>query len=107
MTTPSNRFGDLPPHLPGEPFTTLPEAANVRIERIVCYGPTAPDGFRYDQNRHECVVVPEGAAGRRLKGDAVEMRPGDAMNVPAHKRHRVGRATPDEPTVRPATFPRR
>ena len=29
----------------------------------------------------------------------VEMKPGDFVNVPAHKKHRVDWTTPDEPTV--------
>ena len=28
-----------------------------------------------------------------------EMKPGDFVNIPAHKRHRVEWTTPDEPTV--------
>ena len=38
MTRSSNLFADNPTHLPDELFTTLLEAANVRIERIVSHG---------------------------------------------------------------------
>ena len=49
----TNLLTDLPPHLPDELFTTLLEAANVRIERIVSHGHASPEGFWYDQDRHE------------------------------------------------------
>ncbi len=43
------------------------------------------------------------AAARSLAGDKIdepmEMGPGDYINIPAHKRHRVEWTTEDEPTV--------
>ena len=102
----TNLFADLPQHLPDELFTTLLDAANVRIERIVSHGHTSPEGFWYDQDQHECVVVLKGAARLRFEGDEqpVEMKPGDFMNIPAHKKHRVEWTTPDEPTIWLAVF---
>jgi cupin 2 domain-containing protein len=43
--TPTNLFADLPLHLPDELITTLLEAVDVRIERIVSHGHSSPDGF--------------------------------------------------------------
>jgi len=59
------------------------------------------EGFWYDQNEHEWVVVLKGAARLQFEGDdeLLEMRPGDYVNIPAHKRHRVEWTTPEEPTV--------
>ncbi len=94
-----NLFADLPVHLPDELFATLLAAANVRIERIVSHGHTSPEGFWYDQEQHEWVVVLKGAARLRFENDTVEMRPGDFVSIPAHKKHRVEWTTPDEPTV--------
>jgi cupin 2 domain-containing protein len=99
MTIPTNLFADLPQRLPDELFTTLLESANVRIERIVSHGHSSPEGFWYDQNQHECVIVLKGAARLRFEEETVEMTPGDFMNIPAHKKHRVEWTTPDEPTV--------
>jgi cupin 2 domain-containing protein len=53
MTRSSNLFADVPKQMPDELFTTLLDAASVRIERIVSHGHTSPDGFWYDQGRHE------------------------------------------------------
>lgn len=99
MTRSSNLFADLLPHLPDELFTSLLEAANVRIERIVSHGHASPEGFWYDQDKHEWVIVLKGAARLRFEDGMVEMRPGDFINIPAHQKHRVEWTTPHEPTV--------
>lgn len=98
---PTNLFADLPLHLPTELFTTLLDAANVRIERIVSHGHASPEGFWYDQNLHEWVIVLKGAARLRFEDDEqpVEMKPGDFINIPAHRKHRVEWTTPIESTI--------
>jgi cupin 2 domain-containing protein len=78
---------------------TLVSASDVRIERIVSHGQCSPEGFWYDQAQHEWVAVLRGAARLRFEHRTVEMNPGDFINIPAHQRHRVEWATPDEPTV--------
>jgi cupin 2 domain-containing protein len=98
---PTNLFAELPPHLPDELFTTLLDAANVRIERIVSLGHASPEGFWYDQDQHEWVIVLKGVArlGFEDEEQPVEMKTGDFLNIPAHKKHRVEWTTPDEPTI--------
>ena len=104
----NNLFSDIPDDLPDEFLETLLDADSVRIERIVSHGHASPDGFWYDQNEHEWVVVLKGAARLQFEGDdeLLEMRPGDYVNIRAHKRHRVQWTTPDEPTVWLAVHPR-
>jgi cupin 2 domain-containing protein len=97
--TASNLFADLPAGLPDEFFTTLLDAGSVRIERIVSHGHASPDGFWYDQDEHEWVVVLRGAARLRFEVGTAEMKPGDFVNIPAHRKHRVEWTTPDEPTI--------
>jgi cupin 2 domain-containing protein len=104
MTAATNLFADLPRHLPEEMVTTLLDAANVRIERIVFHGHASPSGFWFDQDQHEWVVVLKGAARLRFEDETVEMKPGDFMNIPAHRKHRVEWTTPDEPTIWLAVF---
>jgi cupin 2 domain-containing protein len=103
---PSNLFVGVPDGTPGEVATTLAAAPHVRVERIVSRGHASPDGFWYDQDRAEWVLVLTGAARLRFEGDdrPVEMKPGDWVNIPAHRRHRVEWTTPDEPTVWLAVF---
>jgi cupin 2 domain-containing protein len=46
-------------------------------------------------------VVLKGAARFRFEGEEqpVEMKPGDFVNIPAHKKHRIEWTTPDGPTI--------
>ena len=96
-----NLFSNLPENLPEELFETLLAATSLRIERIVSHGHASPDDFWYDQDQHEWVVVLSGAARVRFKeeDELLEMGPGDYVNIPAHRRHRVEWTTDREPTV--------
>lgn len=101
----SNFFTDLPTELTEELVTVLIENQHVRIERIVSTGYTSPDGFWYDQEEHEWVVVLKGEAKLFFEdGKSVHMKPGDHVVIPSHTKHRVEWATPDEPTVWLAVF---
>lgn len=101
-----NLFANLPAGSPEELVELLAGSSNVRIERIVSSGHASPAGFWYDQVQHEWVVVLTGRAKLLLDGDeeSLEMRPGDFVNIPAHRKHRVEWTTPDEPTVWLAVF---
>jgi cupin 2 domain-containing protein len=96
-----NLFDHIPNNLPEELVEVLLDAPTIRIERIVSGGHASPEGFWYDQEQDEWVLLLRGAARLRFEGDEepVEMRPGDFVNIPAHRRHRVEWTTPDEPTV--------
>lgn len=85
--------------MPDELFTTLLEAASIRIERIVSHGHASSEGFWFDQDQHELVIVLKGAARLRFEDETVAMKPGDFVNIPAHKKYRVEWTTPDEQTV--------
>lgn len=95
----NNVYADIPANLPNELFTTLFEAGAIRIERIVSHGHKSPEGFWYDQNQHEWVVVLKGAALLRFEDETIEMKPGDFVSIPPHKRHWVEWTSPDEPSV--------
>jgi cupin 2 domain-containing protein len=100
MTTVPNLFAQIPHVLPDELVSTLLDAHDLRIERIVSCGHASPEGFWYEQGQHEWVVVLRGAARLRIENEPpVEMRPGDFINIPARTRHRVEWTTPDEPTL--------
>ena len=95
----NNIFDELPQQLPKELVQTLIHAPDVRIERIISHGHASPEGFWYDQPQHEWVVVLKGAAVLQFEDGKVEMKPGDFINIPAHRKHRVEWTTPDEPTI--------
>lgn len=95
----ANLFSELSPNLPDELVTTLLDANEVRIERIVSHGQCSPEDFWYDQEQHEWVVLLKGAAQLSFESHTVRLQPGDFVNIPAHAKHRVAWTTPDEPTI--------
>ena len=95
----NNLLADLPANLPAELVTTLLESGNLRIERIVSHGQASPEGFWFDQEQHEWVVVLKGAARLRFEDEVLEMTLGSFVNIPARKKHRVEWTTPGEPTI--------
>lgn len=100
MITASNLFTDIPPDLPEELVQPLLTRPGLRIERIVSRGQCSPDGFWYDQDDYEWVVVLKGAARLRFEDGAIaEMTPGAFVDIPAHRRHRVDWTDPDQDTV--------
>ena len=85
-----NLFADVPIHLPEELVTLLHQSPQVRIERIVSRQHTTPVGEWYDQETDEYVVLLTGSAGLLIDGnEVVVMKPGNAILLPAHCRHRV------------------
>ena len=97
-------FGSLPTSIPDELIQVIAGNRNVRIERIVSHGHASPNGFWYDQDENEWVIVLKGAARLRIGDQTVELNPGDFVTIPAHKKHRVEWTTPDEPTIWLAVF---
>jgi cupin 2 domain-containing protein len=97
--SPMNLFANLPSVLREELVETLLQSATTRIERIVSHGHFSPNEFWYDQPQNEWVVVLRGAARLRFEDKVIEMRPGDYVDIPAHKKHRVEWTTPEVPTV--------
>jgi cupin 2 domain-containing protein len=96
-----NLFSNIPSQLALEQSESVLDAGNLRIERIVSHGQASPDGFWYDQDQHEWVVLLSGAARLRFESsdEPVEMRPGDYVHIPAHSRHRVEWTSASEPTI--------
>ncbi len=84
-----------------EVFEEILRRDGVKIERIVSRGQASPEGFWYDQETHEWVLVLRGRAGLELEGrdGVVELGPGDFLDLPAHCRHRVAWTAADEPTI--------
>jgi len=94
-----NLFDDVPHHLPEEQLTTLLETPGIRIERIVSHGQTSQEGFWYDQERPEFVVLLTGRARVAFEDREVELVPGSYLHIPAHRRHRVAWTDPSQPCV--------
>lgn len=82
---------DIPAELPDELFETLCSTDRVKIERIVSKGHASPDGFWYDQEQNEFVLVVQGSACLKIEGedDIISLEAGDYLNIKSHVRHRV------------------
>ena len=100
-----NLLLDLPSADNGEVVERLAGGDGVRIERIVSHGEVSPDGFWYDQDEAEFVLVLTGAARLSFADGAVmALGPGDWIDIAPHRRHRVDWTDPDQPTVWLAVF---
>ena len=82
---------NIPVELPEELVETLCSTDCVKIERIVSKGHTSSDGFWYDQDRNEFVLVVQGSAGLKIEGDddIVVLKAGDYLNIRSHVKHRI------------------
>ncbi len=97
----SNILLPLPPPSAEEAIETLLQAGGVRVERIVSHGQASPEGFWYDQDEAEWVLVLSGRARLQIEGEAQEraLGPEDSMLLRAHCRHRVAWTEPGVATV--------
>jgi cupin 2 domain-containing protein len=100
MTAPVNLLSDIPVDLTDEVFQTLLITPGLRVERIVSLGHASPAGCWMEQDRHEWVVLLQGAARLVFEGEEpIDLLPGGVIKIPAHRRHRVDWTAPDEPTI--------
>lgn len=98
-------WSNIPENLPDELCQTLLEKPTVRIERIVSRGHASPEGFWYQQDKDEWVLLVKGSAGLAFAdGEVLTMRAGDYLLIPAHCRHRVTWTQPDSDCVWLAIF---
>lgn len=101
-----NVFAHIPERVPEELFEIIAGAGKSRVERIVSDGQASPEGFWYDQDENEWVMVLEGSAGLRFEGEdeIVVLKPGDWIDIPAHAKHRVEWTDAERKTVWLAVF---
>ncbi len=96
-----NIFADIPVEFPDELTEILFFSGNTRIERIISKGHHSPENFWYDQDENEWVILLKGKAKLRFYGEkeVVELEPGDYVNIPEHKKHKVEWTDPEEVCV--------
>ena len=96
-----NLFKNIPHSLPEELIEVLCQSGEMWVERIVSRGHHSPDGFWYDQDDHEFLVLIKGKARLKIEGKAepLVLESGDWTHIKAHERHRVEWTAPDEDTV--------
>lgn len=100
MVSVHNLFDAIPRELPGEAVEEILRTGRFRIERIVSRGQASPEGFWYDQETEEWVLLVSGSATLGFAdGRTVDLKPGDHLVIPRHLRHRVERTDPEQETV--------
>jgi cupin 2 domain-containing protein len=103
--TENNIFSDLPTSLDQEVFEDILRRENIRVERIISQGHSAPETGWFDQVENEWVIVLTGSASLLFEGeDEIELSEGDYLMIPAHQRHRVLKTDPEQPTIWLAIF---
>ncbi len=94
-------YRDLPGPDGGEWIETLCESPAVRIERIVTRGQVTPPDQPYDQDHPEWVVLLAGWARLEFADpdESIDLRPGQWVQIPAGRVHRVAEVSADPPAV--------
>ncbi|GLI33373.1 pyrimidine/purine nucleoside phosphorylase [Desulforhabdus amnigena] len=96
-----NILSEVPKSLENECFESLIQTREVKIERIISLGHASPEGYWYDQQQNEWVLVIKGRARLRFEGSdtMISLEAGDYINIPSHRRHRVEWTDPAEETI--------
>jgi len=86
-----NIFADIPGKLQEEVLETLLEGqGELRMERILSSGHVSPEGFWYDQQKDEYVILLSGRASLSFREEGeIHLTSGDWLLIPAHKEHRI------------------
>lgn len=74
-----------------EDTTVLVETPDLRLERIHSCQAASPEGFWYDQEEHEWVMLLEGSACLQFADEDSprQLNRGDSLLIRAHRRHRL------------------
>ena len=99
--TKKDLFADIPDDLKDELIETILQTSNFRIERIISRGHHSKEGFWYDQNDNEFVILLKGSAVLRFENQTqpIKMNPGDYLHIEKHVRHRVECTDPEDETI--------
>jgi cupin 2 domain-containing protein len=91
-----NLFASPMPKGEGEVFEPLLEGGSFRLEAITSRGEASPEGFWYDQSDDEWVFLVRGNARLGFEKQGIlNLRAGDYLLIPAHRRHRVESVSDD------------
>ncbi len=101
-----NVFNGIPAEIPEEIVQEIFKAQKIRIERIISKGHTSPKDYWYDQDENEWVMVLRGRARLEFSDDRtlLELKEGDYLNIPSHKKHRIEWTEPENETIWLAVF---
>jgi cupin 2 domain-containing protein len=90
MIMPKNMFEQIDINLKEEKIEHIVNSSNIRVERIVSFDYKSPDGFWYDQDENEFVVILQGEATLEFEKNILfYLKKGDYVIIEKHKKHRV------------------
>ena len=94
-----NIFENFGGELKEEFFEEILAGRDFKMERIVSEGHSSPENFWYDQDKNEFVLLISGGAVLEFENnELIEMKPGDYLIIPAHKKHRVAKTDSEQKT---------
>ena len=99
-----NIFDNIIVNKDKEEFIDILKSENVRIERIVSNGQKSKDGFWYEQDENEFVLLLEGEAILEFEDKEVKLQKGDYLDIKAQVKHRVKYTSQKESTIWLAVF---
>lgn len=76
----------------------------IKIEKIVSNGQKSPENFWYLQDESEFVLILKGNAILEFEDETMVLNEGNAVIIPAMKKHRVKQTSQEEPTIWLAIF---
>ncbi len=95
-----NIFANIPKNSEQELFEDLFKNDFIKIERIISYGNSSDENFWYDQSHSEWVLIIQGSATLQFEAhELFEMKKGDYIFIPPHKKHRVDSTDLNKPTI--------
>ena len=96
-----NIYKNLPSELNEEIFEDILNTPALKIERIISNGQASPNGFWYDQETNEWVILLSGSAGIRFKeqSETKILLPGDYLLIKQHQLHRVEWTVQNQTTI--------
>lgn len=97
----NNILKEIPDSFPEEIVEILHTDNSFRIERILSRGHHSPEGFWYDQEEDEWVLLIQGSAVLNLlePEETIRLEAGDTLLIPAHRKHRVESTNRDTTSV--------
>lgn len=96
---------ELPYSSKEEIVSILAQSENLRLERIVSCGQQSPEGFWYNQDENEWVILLKGFATIEFENNRiVELSQGDYINIPANQKHRILKTSENPECVWLAVF---
>lgn len=99
MITVKNIFENTQEKLKEECIEDLISTGNFKLEKIVSQGHSSPDNFWYNQDTNEFVLLVSGSAQLEFENEpSVQLKPGDYLIIPSHKKHRVSKTEQNQKT---------